>query len=40
MARTYWSYKLHTKDPQHDPWDTGRAIELRWLPEELAPPAG
>ncbi len=40
VAWTYWSYKLHTKDPQHDPWDMGRAIELRWLPEELAPPAG
>ena len=40
VAWTYWSYKLHTEDPQHDPWDMGRAIELRWLPEELAPPAG
>jgi glucan 1,3-beta-glucosidase len=39
-AWTYWSYKLHTNDPQHDPWDMSRAIELGWLPEGLAPPAG
>jgi glucan 1,3-beta-glucosidase len=37
VAWTYWSYKLHTRDRQHEPWDMGRAIELRWLPEELAP---
>jgi glucan 1,3-beta-glucosidase len=37
VAWTYWSYKLHTEDPKHDPWDMGRAIELRWLPEGLAP---
>lgn len=40
VAWTYWSYKLHTTDPQHDPWDMGRAIELGWLPEGLNPPAG
>ena len=37
VAWTYWSYKLHTEDRQHDPWDMGRAIELGWLPAELAP---
>lgn len=36
IAWTYWSYKLLTSDPKHDPWDMGRAIELGWLPEEPA----
>jgi glucan 1,3-beta-glucosidase len=40
VAWTYWSYKLLTSDRQHDPWDMGRVIELGWLPEDLAPPAG
>ncbi|MEA2652058.1 MAG: glucan 1,3-beta-glucosidase [Chloroflexota bacterium] len=36
VAWTYWSYKLQTDDPLHDPWDMGRVIELGWLPEDLA----
>ena len=32
VAWTYWSYKLQTDDPLHDPWDMGRVIELGWLP--------
>jgi glucan 1,3-beta-glucosidase len=37
VAWTYWSYKLHTSDRQHDPWDMGRAIELGWLPDDAFP---
>ena len=39
VAWTYWSYKLQTDDPLHDPWDMGRVIELGWLPEDLGPSA-
>lgn len=40
VAWTYWSYKLHTSDRKHDPWDMGRAIELGWLPDEPASASG
>ena len=36
-AWCYWSYRLNTEDPQHDPWDMGRAIELGWLPAVEGP---
>jgi glucan 1,3-beta-glucosidase len=38
VAWCYWSFKLNAEEPKLEPWDIGRAIEARWLPEDLAAP--